>query len=301
MYCPYCDSEEKEGLYLCRNCGGPLRQKVEKPPKSELQSLVLRKIRARFHAPLFVMAIVLYTVAMVIRLIAGAASDDTLAICYWLNLDESMGWLVSGIDALPGMLTAVGLWMLVAGASFADGPGTSGLKVLLVAEIMALINLIWVPVSIFAAMDDMGAYNFGVVWMAVIGILVFAIILGVKKIGVLGAVRSAVETGMPNSRLSGFVGVLTIIAGAGGLTVLGLDFTLESLLSSAAMLMFGIHFFIYRSTMRELEEITIHYDLGDVRKSYYIPGTGKPAAKPQPIPTWKRIRLEEQKESENRE
>lgn len=291
MYCPDCNYEGGQGEYLCRNCGSPLKNRVTRRPKSELQARVIESLKASIRSPLFVVAIVMYTIAIVLRLITDIDSESTFEICLWLDLDESMGWLVSVVNTLPGMITTVGLWILLVEALGSHGMGTAGLKVLMASEIVGLISLLWVPVGVYAGLSYSYAGNeLGLfLWPIMIGMMIFGIILGVKKISVIRIVRETAESAMPDGALSGLVGVMTIIAGAGGLMSIFTDFSLDDLLSGGALLMFGIHFFIYRTTMADLEMESTSYDLGDGGRNFFIRQPTAPATQKEHVPAWKQV------------
>lgn len=306
MYCDNCDYEGKEGEYLCKVCGGPLQNRTKKFDKTELQARVRQAMKDSVKSPLFIAAIALYTLSIIVGFYADMDSEDTLMICNWLSVDVSLGWLVNLINFAPRMVMTVGLWMLFAEAFRKNGIGTVALTVLMAAEVAFLAILPLLPVGVFGALEQESAAEgaYGVAWLVIGGGMIFAIILGAKKIGVLRTVKETATAAIPNANLSMFVGVLTLIAGGSSLTGLLKDFNLGDLLTGAATLLFGIQYFVYRSAMADMEKEFYVHALREKKETVFVPmsnGTTVPvrtAVAEERIPTWKRIQMEQSGEDE---
>ncbi len=186
-------------------------------------------------------------------------------LSYYLS-QMSVGASLVGL--IPGILIAVGLWMVYASAADKAKPGinTSGLMLI---KVILLIDL--VCTCILAAVLEIGllliiagvasSYYYGsmagallAVWFILAVVFTLMILFYAKAVRTTTVIRDAARFGKLSDRVSLYVAVMSYIIG--GMTVLGLFSNhgifsiMQRLCSATASIAFGIFLFSYRNRIR---------------------------------------------------
>lgn len=179
------------------------------------------------------------------------------------------------------ILTAAGLWMIYASAKDKStiGVKTAGFTMIKVVNIIGIVIMSIAAVVVivaavvafaatsyyFAAYDSYYQDEYISVALAVLLIMVFAVIIGVafsivfyaRVLATINSAKRTIETGVSSGKASGFVGVMCYIIGiivalnsVSAIAFLGVFGVLSTLCDAAALIIFGIILFKYRSAQK---------------------------------------------------
>ena len=210
MFCSNCGIENVEGAVFCKNCGKNLTQpavpvKAAKPPLSN--NPVLNVIKKVASSPLFLVAIIAYSVQILGSVITAAASGPLFSgmiynILYefgadipyeFYNILDSIAMAGSGpvivgtiIGLIPTILICIGLWITYASARSrtSDTMKTSGLTMIKVITVIQLVGTclclaafeIFLMFAVVASAAEAAAA--AEVYGPVVALFVFIVILG---------------------------------------------------------------------------------------------------------------------------
>ncbi len=295
MFCSNCGIENTDGAAFCKNCGtkiGTVAAPVYTAPvqavKAPLSSHpVLNVVKKVASSPLFLVAIIAYSVQILAAIINSTTIGARLEMLLYNLLDE-MGGMVpyefyEFVDAIsrigdipyvlgtligliPAILICVGLWITYASARsrLSSGMKTSGLTMIKVITIIQLIGsciaVAIIEILLLLAVIGIAATEYApglAIAILVFLVLVVAatytlqIIFSAKIIKSINTAKNTVATGVPSDKVSGFVAVWAFVSAAGFLFSLFANF-LSSAAAMTALICFGILIFKYKSEMRAL-------------------------------------------------
>ncbi len=345
MFCPNCGAQNENEATFCKNCGAKLAASQGEPQAQPAEAFtpnaaqpqpansytnyapyqapvpenpVIGTVKRVAASPVFLTAVILFTVSLVMEIISSFAPSNALvSFLYDFARENGFGYEmrqflneydflleqdVAGIlfSSAPTIVMAVGLWLIYAAAKKPNASGMSSAG-LTVAKVMTIISLVLISIvtALFAIAflgvsvglnyaDGIPDFAFGIVYgiMFVVAVaFVLYIVYLAKIIQSLNTVKNTVNSGIASDKVSGFVGVMCYIVGV--ITALnsisGLLFSvptfLSSLCSGVATVLFGVVLFRYRNAMRAFARPANFYGM-----NYSQPYTpGNPAA-PQANP-----------------
>ena len=260
---------------------------------------VLNTIKTIGSSPMYLIAAIAYSVALALQLLVldgGAVDMGQLMpggseIVY--QISQGIGQLIGSV---PSILIAIGLWLMYAQcvSDKEEAMRTGGLSLMKASTIVSLVLMCialglallggLIVLILFSQLqgelvpyfeeligEELGAAAgaIGVAFVAiVIGVVVLVaavyIVYQAMVIKSINTVRKTATTGVPSDRVSGFVAVVNIIAGAisvisflGGIKDWQYGFgavadSLASICSGVAMILFGILLMNYRKEMRAI-------------------------------------------------
>lgn len=359
MFCTKCGNETMEGDAFCQYCGTPVRTaypatpairstmgvSISRPavhprpepapvvvpvapvkrPWEELEAKVRDVMCERGHSVVFVISIVLFTLAMLFQLFDESGGlVETMAVMmdsmgvpreYWrelLYMDAGTRLIIKLISMLPMILTVIGLWLVFGGSFSRESTGTSnaGLVLMTVGEIIRLVTVCLVFTLIFgalmsacSALDGGGSFTRqarNVVLIAIFAlafVLVLMVLISGKTISTIGVVRRTLRIPSPNSDLSGFVAVMLMLIGTTSFMSLINGFSWNSLCLGLAYVMMGLQIFFYKTAMSELEEEISQYERKKSAPatiaSRYAPAAPVAPGSYASDPMWKRVEQED--------
>lgn len=252
MLCSRCGQTSPEGSTFCQACGAPLTAPAPMYQPAYVPQIprhpVVEAVRSVAASPLFLVAVIFFTVALVFSVLAsGESASATYDMLNEMFMDMdvdyvipsyagsvlSSGAIIGGIiGAIPTILVAVGLWMVYAAAK-KDEPGisTGGLTLLWVMQIislvgvcvlaglLALVLLLALLVGGVAAADIPDAEStaalivIGIGGLIIAGLMALVIVYRVKVMKMVNTVRQTLMTGVPSDKISMFVVVFCFISG----------------------------------------------------------------------------------------
>ena len=304
---------------------GPGGSMPKKRPRKEYEARVQEAISERGKSAVFLVSIILFTVAIFLKLLDLDQNPfEAIAEIFYENnisiegmrdlllMDEDTVLMVNFITLLPNILLVIGFWLLFGGSFSTTGHGTTngGLTLLTIAEVFNIVYLsisfLIGFISITSACSELSEYSryysynskavseaqstLGFTLMILLGIMIFALIIRGKSLTTISTIRRAVNFSSPDSGVSGFVAVMTIIGGSFGVLSIVSEFDLSALLLGVSQVMLGVQLFFYKTAMSDLERESSLYDSGfssfTGARSY---GEGSDTTG---IPAWKRVEME---------
>ena len=243
--CSACKAWNRPESVYCAECGAPL------PAEREKQEPFYVKVKRICGSPVFLVAILLYTVSVLIATITAVYETAAVSVTaqidqvlYWVSLlgmQDLVNWLVEEsasiavgvtivrfVTLLPSVLAAAGFWMFYAACrKKGDDPvRSSGLSFVKVAPILALVGvcllLLVEVVALFGAfvLLGVGGEQAAVVLAVVLVMLAVTILMLIYYIGLirtLSVVRAASSTGRRSGQISMYVVVWNFVLAAGTL------------------------------------------------------------------------------------
>jgi hypothetical protein len=260
-YCSRCGTSAEDVAAFCPSCGSAMETQTGAQPNVQPQNCsgyqtgyapefvppsaipeppVVHLIKEEGAKPLFLVACILYSVAVFMSIFSDTISDvySSYGISYSYDINP------------VNLLACIGLWIFYAMCKKpADGfpPKTGAMTVFRVMGILnvvaysILIACVSIAGVLLAAGAGMGGLEelirrsglngitgagtafisgfFGVLIVIAIGMLVLMLIYNVKVLGCIKNIKNSLITGMPQGKLSVFVIVITIIMSA--MSVLG--------------------------------------------------------------------------------
>lgn len=330
MYCPNCGGANAPTNNNCTHCGAVLPAEHYTPSRVEVLSrrihtdapagmsladherLVHSRVREVATGPVFLVAMICYCASVLFQLIAFAETSIVSQLSATLSqlgissseLDGLGDFLtiLQFICMLPGILTAAGLVMVFVSAQNAGSTGKISSSGLTIIHVLQIISLVLVSVvaglgllALFGALGAASDY-YGVEDVISTTIFIYILIMGFSItylsfiVRSVSAAKRTLETGIADTGVSVFVGVMCCISG--GFTILGMlsdGIDLASLLSGVATLLFGVVIFLYKSAMSSVAYISAVSAPAPV-----APPPMSPASSGSFVPTWKRLEMEEQ-------
>lgn len=289
------------------------------PPPATFADKVLAAAKRIGSSPKFLIATICLTLVQVLGLFALNTNADTFRavsdlfdelhidaeeVAELLSAFEDAGFLFGLMGMLPGLVITAGLWIIYGTCSGnSKRINTSGLTMIFVVNLiqmvvacLALLAALLPIIVTFASLDNVAAYtDTDLLETALtVSLVMILIVLGVillyyiKLCSTLSTVKYTLQSGVPNFRVSGFVGVMCYILGGiaacSGLTNLlsaGIapdilsdheEFSdifgaiqsnayltaFSSLLSGIAQLFFGALLFTYKNQMQNLSTEAVY-------------------------------------------
>lgn len=337
MFCKSCGAPLSNDTRFCPHCGCaremlPPVQPVT-PPATPVSfaDKVRATARKACASPLVLAIAICATLIQLLNLLSAGFAGNTLSV-YAESYAEigaalpdlsALLTVFSAIGMLPGILILIGLWITY-GSCAGRKPrvNTGGLTMIFV---VSLVQLALVCLTLLAAMfllvlayagseellmadEDIVEAILIAVGLVLLAVFAFALIYYIKLCTSVTNLRNTLNTGVPNKRVSRFVGVMCYIGGglmilsgigdlasAGTVTLYGyydeaLTYTLPAsfflsgiitLLSAAVQIMLGVWIFSYRSKMAALETEERMNDFKTL--SYAEPYTSPVYTPPQPV------------------
>ena len=307
MFCQNCGTKLNDNAQFCYNCGSsqviaPPAQVDTIPvdPAMPFPEKVRLTAKCLGSSPRFLIATICFTLAIVLNMVTMYLASRSLSdiIVYYTgfiqegnnsNLDLSTPFLIAcGISMLPAVLITIGLWITYGScASRKPKVNTAGLTMIFVVNLILLVLtclgllIAMIPTIISAVQAENTLVTtftlaLGLLYLA---IFLFVLIYNIKVCTTISNIRSTLQTGVPDKRVSRLVGLLCYIAGSliatsgastlfsAGFLALGnlsdgasLSATLLTLVSAVSylltatfMILFGSLIFSYRKKMEALE------------------------------------------------
>lgn len=297
MFCKMCGVENADGSAFCKNCGinlsapvAPATPAAVPPVQVTVQPLstnpVLNAVKKVASSPLFLVAVIVYSLQILLTLINSTTIGARLEMFLYNLLDRFGGnapyefyeavdsisrigdipyVLFTVVGLIPTILICIGLWITYSSARnrLSDGMKTSGLTMIKVITIiqlvfscisLALTEILLMLLVVGVAAEEL--YNAGVI----IAILAFVVIISVaayvleiiylaKIIKSINTAKNTITTALPSDKVSTFVAVWAFISAAGKLFGLASNFLLSAA-TMTSLICFGILIFKYKSAMR---------------------------------------------------
>ncbi len=203
----------------------------------------------------------------------GMSSRDAWEILGAIN---DIGAVAALLVALPGMLVCLGMWLTYFSGYKKEGKlSTAGLTIIYIIELiqfificLGMLLVLLMMIGVGSAVSDYDYMMASVGGMASMSMILLLIIGGgigtlviLYYVKILGALRTAKHTIAelePNADISGYMAVMTIIAG--GTTALvglitsmsGVGNGITDLLTGVSMILMAAITFAWRGTMKEL-------------------------------------------------
>ncbi len=286
MVCPNCGAVNADNNTFCEQCGAGLAQ-AQQPTAAYAPNPAVEAVKRLGASKLFLVAAILLSVTLLFNCInAIAGGDDAFAqittAADQLGVGDAFGALdqqpsVLGtlLGMLPSILIAVGVWMtyVAAANTTTSSMKTFGLTMIKVIMIISLVAIcvLTVIAEIFLAiaagaisqLGDSDAMTVGgailtIVQVALIPAIALVIVYIALMLSTINKVKKTVTTGFAYYKASGFVAVMNFLSALGALSGAfgGSAFqAIASLCSAAALVLFGILIFQYRSTLRPIAEM----------------------------------------------
>ena len=295
------------------------------PTLAEQETVVYKSIQNLCTGPVFIVALICYCASIISQLIDinsfnllaqldfGSGSSAVFGHATDEITDFFSGYLSGFMFLLmiPGILTAVGLVITFFSAqSYRESGKISavGLRIIWVLQIISLvfICLLTLMVIFILMIPLLGSDGDGLVmflFLIIVGALGLSITYSAFTIKTISTAMHTLDTGVPDSGVSGFVGVMCCISGASSvfsaLGTMNIYFNLSGFASGAAMILFGVMIFQYKNLMSSLEAMSYSTPTFSATPSYSSTGYSPAPSRPEPpasgyIPTWKRIQMEEE-------
>lgn len=341
MYCNSCGKPNPEGSAFCSSCGKPLAPTPATPPtpaqpvrpttppvSAQASAPKLMDFRSHFRSswrefvvtPLALALIICHSVSVLLGIIELNTTMESLEMMFdaMSLMGSSSGdfgnfllTLMQIMLVAPGVLIAVGLWMLYMDArDQSNRPlSISGLKLIkgvygVQMALFCLFVFILFCSSCSAAqeLNDSGylataaktAMETAMAVVVIVGGLGIALFWIVIKFIIL--VQDCAELCEPNTKyVKGFAVFEFISGGISVLAMLSTGLTLSTAVSCAMPFLFGAVLLKYKEMMETLSWMQIQYDLQyeETRTlSSLKTQNGQQTVQNQYIPAWKRVELE---------
>lgn len=296
-FCPKCGGQLNGEAQFCPYCGAVVSAPSPQPQTSEYghgmpqASPAVRVVKALGSSPLYLVAIIAFSLTALLTLISAFASPMNIvnaiigaidqyaelgayelmeiydAIEEYLGVITTVNVISTIFRLIPTLIIVLGLWLIFAASRKPDYErfSTAGFTTIKVMNVISLVcscisSLFFLIIMIIgtvagAASDVDGlAAVFGIGIVITIVVAVVIIVYYCKIIKCLNVATRSVIDNIPYPQASRFVGILCFIGAFGAL--LGLfTFSILSLLSAicnvAQMICFGILIFKYRSSMTQ--------------------------------------------------
>ena len=335
MFCNHCGTEIVGSNRFCSNCGAevqciaaaPAPRPVTVAPEKSWPEVFREGWRSFVSSPLVLAMIICFSVVQLLNLFSMDSVMDTLGILGGSD-DSGMGAVINEITSkletlgflavLPGILMAVGMWMIyIDSFDHSKEPiKTAGFTLIQTIYILELTALTFMMIFLLASLstlekelgtgavtDVVSTVRASVIFVVVIVDVIFGLV-----ISMLAKMRqTAVDCDVQGAGLAYAIGILTIISGIiSVISLLSAGITLAGLANCAYTLLLGIVLCRYKHTMEELEYIhrTRNFGRSSVTRgpgaASAYPGANTPSPNVQQpvqdngyIPTWKRIQMNE--------
>lgn len=286
MYCQNCGTQNDDSMRFCMNCGAALNgggfpgQPVYAAAGDDNQ----RILREQTKSPLFLAGAILFSAALLLRLISVVLSrgglmdlvDTYMAMAinyggyeagrYLRELQDAIGMIGGGMTAgavigmIPDILLAVGVWMTFAAAAKPYGTmSTAGLTMIkavtIVQMVFCCIGVLALAAGEVIAMIVITAYAdealpaFLVLLTLLAVLAVLQILYYVKLIGTTNSMAFTAQRGGYNGKVSLYVAIICFPAALGmfllGFLGGGLGI-LSGLCRAASWIVFGVYLIMYR-------------------------------------------------------
>lgn len=309
----------------------PLSGKPAKRPRAEFEERVRNALCDLGKSPVLIIAAVLFSLTVLINLfntdnsflaslepIFKAMDVPRSVYRDLISTDKDTVIMVNLGVQLPNIMMVVAFWLLI-GSSFAGNPkgaGNGGLVLLTIVEIINIVSLGLVFLfgmgSLMSACSELGEYSryssaasdaqdaLGMAMVVLTGVLSFALVIRAKTLSTVKNIRDTVNTSYPDSDVSVFVGVMSIIGGAGSVTLLLFGgFSFVTLISGVAQILLGTCLFTYKNVMVQLENESGNYESGyKSRGSMYgedsLYHNNRSYNSGNTVPAWKRVQMAEE-------
>lgn len=339
MYCNSCGKPNPDGSAFCSSCGkalssapaSPVIPRPTPPIQSSQTAAAVQKNQADSHfrrswrvfatSPFALALIICHSVTLLLNIIdinsIFTSSEEMMSILSVLGSESknSINTLMSFVQILiatPGVLIAIGLWMLYVDArDQSDRPiNTKGLSLIrgtlvgvLVAYCVFMLFAVFTSCNALDELDKLDGLNnyyasevrsfytgllFGLFIVSILVVVLYRL-----SIKLVNTVRESADFCSPDTSYVTSVMVICFIGG--GLSVIGMfsaGITLPLATSTALPFLFGIMLMKYKQLMT-----TLHY----ASAGRYASGAGNNYASQfvqqssQHIPTWQRVELEREK------
>ena len=258
-YCQNCGVPLDDNARFCIECGAPSPEKSTvaqsyAPVQLLSSNRVLDTVRGCAKSPLFLVAIIAFSLTIILSIIASISTGSSMSISAGMygdmQVDMSGFYLVVAIisaviGSAPSVLVAVCMWMTYGSAAGKkERMSTAGLSIL---RIMMLIMLIMMCVCagmflivflifaiIFIMVPDLSYFDFSsnipgldpqmpeavfaimlvVAFVMVALFCTLGIIYYVKILKTVTSIRDTIKTGKIVGKVSSFVAVMAIVVGA---------------------------------------------------------------------------------------
>lgn len=245
-YCSKCGNQIGDEISFCSRCGAMVGQ----VHKVQSGNPVIDAIKKLGSSPLFLTAVIAYTIAIILSPISSALvsgspafmsyiyqmeeifGSDYYPLYYFMNSSEGavlrtiVTLITTFIEMIPVILIATGLWIIFISARDrkSDRIRTTGFTIIKVIIIISLVFLcLWLAVAelflliafVIAANNYYGASVvsvFGVLMVIIPLCFTIGIVYYVKVIKTLNTVKRAATTAVPCERVSRFVGICCFIS-----------------------------------------------------------------------------------------
>ena len=338
MFCNQCGTEIIGSNRFCSNCGAAVQQ-VTAAPASRPAATVPEKTwpevfregwRGFVASPLVLVMIICFSVVQLLNLFTMDSAMDALNILGGAGssgMEAAMNVITSKLKnlgvlmLLPGILMAIGMWMVYIDSSnhSMEPIRTGGLTLIQTVFILELASLVFLMIFALATLstlesqlgisDSSSASSvLSTLRTTIVVVLILVAVVFGLVITMLAKMRqTAVDCDPQGTGLVYAMGILTIISGV--ISVISLfssDLTLAGVANCAYTLLLGIVLCKYKHVMEDLEYI---YRTRDFGKSSASRGPGGVSAypggnAPSPnvrqsvqdngyVPTWKRVQMNE--------
>ncbi len=280
MYCNSCGKPNPDGSAFCSSCGKPLAgatQQAQPAPQPaptnspavnkgmdirEYDSLFRRTWRQMAAEPFALVLIIVYSINVLVNFIY--INDMFSSLQSLLFMSDIPFDLIKFLLVAPGVLTAIGMWMLYADAQDrSDRPiKTTGLTMVLVVQYIGLAVLciggFGTLISSCSTINDLpywyntddltrGMAIYALILVAVIAVMSFYIKL-------IRNIRDAADSCSPNTDCAMGIAVLEFIS-AGILAIVMItsgDFSIGAIMNAAMPVLVGIMLLTYKEYMQDL-------------------------------------------------
>ncbi|MBQ9544632.1 MAG: zinc ribbon domain-containing protein [Clostridia bacterium] len=271
----------------------PPSQPAYAAPAPDSTGVVHKALKGLATSPMALIAAIALSLAIVLGIVGAMTNSSSVAVVLEDNLarfsdefnisesdmreirkmlsevpDVSLSSAV--VAQIPQILICVGVWMVLISAfsqtSRMSGSGLTVIKVITIislvfacvgAGILVILAIVGIVVGIAQDIAILPVIS-GIFLFFFAVFAAFLIIYYAKTVKTLNTMRSVIDTGAPNDRVSSFVAVICIIGGAGaGMSFLGsitLDLfnALANAANAVALILFGLLIFKFRNTMQEV-------------------------------------------------
>lgn len=298
MICAHCGAENADNAVFCLTCGKP----VAKAPEHDTENPAWRVLKNAASSAPFLTGAITFTIGLVLSFLSILCLNALMPWLYSLTLqilptlgerfDFNAGEAARMIEdafvriepsvrtssigaaagMIPGVLTAIGLWITFASAKKSPKPAKGGLVILqivsvfmlvliclavlamLAAAVLASVNMPAFMTSVEAAFEefDLPAGLFPllalVLEILLVIVLLEVVVFLIYQIAVvrsLAGVLQTIKTGKPTAKLSLFVGIMLCFCAFA-------CFVSGNLLAGIADVAFAVVLFRARKAMRKL-------------------------------------------------
>ncbi len=291
MFCPYCGTKIDDDSRFCTNCGAkvdgaipdrlnPASQFTQNQSRfGSMADMTWATVKKEAKSPLILAAVICFTLGILLSFTQNPVTrlldymerifGGYLGYDYYDVVDDL--WEISGIAGfvsnvmanIPAILYAVGMWITVGSALDREKRklSTGGLTlikvIVIISFIFKLIGMVISAVFVLALFMEIAEEFHGingsavaVVFVMLAAVAALMIVYYFKLIKTINSICYTVQNGSPLADISGLVIFFCFVGGICGI-IMSL-FYFPSLVSSAAVLLFGIVLTQYRKKMRFL-------------------------------------------------